>query len=580
MKKLNEIIATLDKKPVSKYSALCGVYEKDGVFYNITNIYGSQYKYAVIQISFPLALISENIRYNKSDDAAVVSYMMRELNACIHTSNCEMAQNESNVQKGCFIVYKFSNRILPCSAIKINSENITLAVTAKLPFNMSSFEGGKTAEMNEQQIRYAVSKRKNGVISAKALKLFLIKNLPKLVENFIRQFNYADYEDAVFLYRHQCEIRTYLKDNGYVCFIGNGSVLPRRGRTDYKDTKNVVPFQSPKSMEISIPLSDGKSVSGMGISGGVTVITGDAYHGKSTLLDAIREGVYNHVHGDGREYVISDSTAMMIRAEDGRNICGTDISFFLRKFPVSGIDTHNFTTSNASGSTSQAAAVSEAIESGCTLMLFDEDTSANNFMYKDEKMRSVIKNPSTCPYIDIAHKLYEDQRISSILVVGASGEYFKVADHVLLIEGFVTSEYLTYDKKLKAIEKCLIRKRTVDFKELRKICLFRDIEICGETDIRIGSQIFDVSQILTSPTRGQLVFICSFIYYLTVMLKREVTTMREAVESLYRTIDFQGVESIHQVAFRGSSSVIEYVRPEDIIQILYRLRYIHFRLAQ
>lgn len=578
MEELNEIISTLDKKPVSKYSALNGVYEKDGIFYNIKGIYGGQYKYADIEIKLPLARISENIRYSKSDEAAISSYILREFSVCIHMSNSEMAQNESNVQKGYFIVYKFGSRVLPCSAVKINNECMLLTVTAKLPFSTSAFEGGKAAGMNAQQMRYALSKRKNGIISSKALKLLLIKNLPKLAENFIDQFSFSDYEDALCLYRQQCKIRMYLKSNGYICFIGNGSLLPRKGKSEYKDTKNVIPFQSPKSMEITIPLPDGKSVSGMGVPGGVTIITGDAYHGKSTILDAIREGVYNHVCGDGREYVISDSTAMMIQAEDGRNICKTDISFFLRKIPVTDIDTHSFTTGNASGSTSQAAAVSEAIESGCKLILFDEDRSANNFMYKDEKMRSVIKNPSTCPYIDIAHKLYDDQKISSVLVVGASGEYFRIADHVLLVERFVTSEYTAYDKEITATDKFSIRKRTVDFTELRAICLSRDIEICNETTIRIGVQNFDVTEILTSPTKGQLDFICSFIYYLTVMEKREANTLYGTVDSLYRKISLQGVELIHQVSIRGSSSVIEYVRSEDVIQILYRLKYIHFNI--
>jgi len=578
MQKLNEIISTIDKKPVSKYVALGGVYEKDGLYYNITRVYGGQYKYADIEIKIPLVQISEDIRYSKSNEAAISSYMLREFSVCIHMSNSEMAQNESNVQKGSFMVYRFGSRVLPCSAVKMDNESLILTVTVKLPFNTSAFEGGKASVMNTQQIKDALSKRKNGIISAKALKLLLIKNLPKLAETFINQFNFTDYADAVCLYREQSKIRMYLKNNGYICFIGNGSLLPRKGKTDYRDTKNIIPFQSPKSMEITIPLPDGKSVSGMGIPGGVTIITGDAYHGKSTILDAIREGVYNHIRGDGREYVISDSTAMIIQAEDGRNICKTDISFFLRKLPVADIDTHSFTTGNASGSTSQAAAVSEAIESGCKLMLFDEDRSANNFMYKDEKMRSVIKDPSTCPYIDIAQKLYDDQKISTVLVVGASGEYFRIADHILLVERFVTSEYKAYNKWIKAVEKCSVRKRAVDFTKLRAICLSRDIEICNETTIRIGVQNFDASEILTSPTRGQLDFICSFIYYLTVMEKREANTLYGTVDSLYRKIGLQGVELIHQVALQGSSAVIEYVRPEDIMQILYRLKYIHFRI--
>ena len=292
------------------------------------------------------------------------------------------------------------------------------------------------------------------------------------------------------------------------------------------------------------------------------MITGDAYHGKSTILEALKEGVYNHVLGDGREYVITNESAMTIQAEDGRSIKNTDISFFLRALPVKSILPQSFSTDNASGSTSQAAAVTEALEAECHLMLFDEDRSANNFMYKDEKMRSVIKNASTSPFIDNARMFYEKHGISSIIVVGASGEYFRIADKVILVENFTVSEYKDYSKDHKNSESAFSPvSRVVEFGDLRRVCLARNIEIKDDSTLKFGNETVNIPEIIPQVTRGQLDFICSFIYYLTVIEQYKGGNLRESVLRLYKKIEPLGFDMIHQMGFRGTSGVIEYVRP-------------------
>ena len=358
----------------------------------------------------------------------------------------------------------------------------------------------------------------------------MTKNLPTLVEDFVSNFNSNTLWQAVELWQNQQYIRRYLKNNGYVSFVANGSVLPRKGKTDYKDSKGAVPFTSPKSMQINIALPSGDNISGMAIPEGITLITGDAYHGKSTILEALKEGVYNHVLGDGREYVITNESAMTIQAEDGRSIKNTDISFFLRALPVKSILPQSFSTDNASGSTSQAAAVTEAVEAGCRLMLFDEDRSANNFMYKDEKMRLVIKNASTSPFIDNARMFYERHGISSIIVVGASGEYFRIADKVILVENFTVSEYKDYSNDHKNSESAFSPlSRVVEFGDLRRVCLARNIEIKDDSTLKFGNETVNIPEIIPHVTRGQLDFMCSFIYYLTVIEQYKGGNLRESV---------------------------------------------------
>ena len=205
--------------------------------------------------------------------------------------------------------------------------------------------------------------------------------------------------------------------------------------------KHAVPFVSPESLRVTLDLPNRGSISGMGIPLGVTLIVGGGFHGKSTLLQALERGVYNHIAGDGREYVITDAIAVKLRSEDSRSISNVDISLFIHDLPGKS-DTTSFSTADASGSTSQAANVIEGIEAGTSLFLIDEDTSATNFMVRDELMQRVVadsEEPIT-PFISRVRDLYEKLGISSILVAGSSGSYFHVADTVIQMK-----EYVPYD---------------------------------------------------------------------------------------------------------------------------------------
>jgi predicted ABC-class ATPase len=199
---------------------------------------------------------------------------------------------------------------------------------------------------------------------------------------------------------------------------------------------------------VEMDLPHGGRVRGMGVKEGVTLIVGGGYHGKSTLLSAIERGVYDHIRGDGREYVVTRDDAVKVRAEDGRSVVGTDISMFINNLPGRR-DTVFFSTENASGSTSQAANLVEAAECGSRTLLIDEDTCATNFMVRDSLMEKVVsrdKEPIT-PFMERARYLYEKCGISTILVAGSSGSYFHIADTVIQMD-----EYIPVDITKKAKE--------------------------------------------------------------------------------------------------------------------------------
>lgn len=231
-------------------------------------------------------------------------------------------------------------------------------------------------------------------------------------------------EDADYL-------RAQLGRLGLVGFIADGSLLPRASGVSQRPLAKgrVIPFDSPESLRVEVELPNRGRTTGMGMRRGVTLIVGGGYHGKSTLLRALEAGVYDHIPGDGREYVVTTPDAIKIRAEDGRRIEKVDISPFIANLPF-GQDTRTFSTEDASGSTSQAANIIEALEAGAEALLIDEDTSATNFMIRDHRMQELVaKNhePIT-PFIDKVRHLYQDLGVSTVLVMGGSGDYFDMAD--------------------------------------------------------------------------------------------------------------------------------------------------------
>ncbi len=232
-------------------------------------------------------------------------------------------------------------------------------------------------------------------------------------------------------------LRNALVKKGLVAFVADGAVLPRRSGVDDRPLTDGIPFTSPESLRTTLRTPHSGDVRGMGIPRGVTLIVGGGFHGKSTLLNALQEGIYNHIPGDGREKVVILPGAVKIKASDGRYIEKVNISPFIHDLPF-GKDTLAFSTDNASGSTSQATGIMEALEAGCQALLMDEDTSATNFMIRDERMQRLVpkgKEPIT-PFVDKVRQLYTDHGISTILVMGGSGDYFDVADTVIMMDTY------------------------------------------------------------------------------------------------------------------------------------------------
>ncbi len=303
-------------------------------------------------------------------------------------------------------------------------------------------------------LRFSVGFPANGrSINARELEKILFQYLPAAVEHacLFARISKQACKEAIELADDQKYIREQMQAEDLVAFVANGSILPRESGVSERPMRNAVPFQSPQSMEVTWQLPHHGTISGMGIRKGITLIVGGGYHGKSTLLQTLEKAVYPHIAGDGREYVMTDASAMKIRSEDGRAIHEKDISMFIRNLP-NGRDTTSFSTMDASGSTSQAANVVEAIEAGSHTLLIDEDTSATNFMIRDELMEQVVAAGAEpiVPFIKRVRGLYTHCGISTVLVAGSCGAFFHVADTVIQMENYLPHEITVRAKEAAA----------------------------------------------------------------------------------------------------------------------------------
>ncbi|MFG0773724.1 P-loop domain-containing protein [Vibrio plantisponsor] len=290
----------------------------------------------------------------------------------------------------------------------------------------------------ELRFRMSLPAEGRDILAKKALNT-LTFHMPK----FIRKATNARELDIEAL-THHCEtiedqeaLRSQLDEKNLVAFVANGSVLPRIAGNCDLPMKDAVAFQSPKELETILLAPNKGEVHGMGIPKGITLIVGGGFHGKSTLLTAIERSIYNHIPGDGREGIVADVNAMKIRAEDGRCVHNLNLSNYINHLPL-GRDTRDFSTQDASGSTSQAAWLQESIEAGASTLLIDEDTSATNFMIRDERMQALVSKgdePIT-PLVDRIGQLRDEMGISSLVVMGGSGDYLDVADTVIQMHDF------------------------------------------------------------------------------------------------------------------------------------------------
>lgn len=411
---LRQQLLRLDGASYKAYQDIKGSYAFPDFTLGIDRVQGDPFaspSQVRVQVPQTIANFPAELYRSRSRAIALRDYLNRQFDQVARS----LKQNRGMGSSGLIAITQPGQAILERTAVFVNNDTVEVRFVVGLPALGRRIAGQQAAAMLCEEVPKLVDR---------ALKF------AHLAADAIAQ-HVATAEDADFL-------RQALAEKKLVAFVADGAVLPRlSGVQDQPLAAAAIAFQSPAALRVKFTCPNRGIITGMGIAAGVTLIVGGGYHGKSTLLQAIAQGVYNHIPGDGREFVVTDPTAVKIRAEEGRSIHNVDLSPFINPLPQ-GRSTTQFSTPNASGSTSQAANILEAVEVGSQVLLLDEDTCATNFMIRDRRMQTLIakaQEPIT-PLIDKIRQLYTDHGVSTILVMGGSGDYFAAADTVIALTDF------------------------------------------------------------------------------------------------------------------------------------------------
>jgi predicted ABC-class ATPase len=415
---LRRTITHIDNRGYKAYKAITGEYAFGPYMLIIDHVQADPFAApSRVRVKLPLERtgFSQDLWENRARRIAFCDYLTRQFHEAIRRS----ARGNRGVGKsGLVSIARGGQEILARNAVVIDGRDLEVRFVVGLP------AANRT------------------ILGKEALGIFF-EEIPQVVEKalFYRNIEPEEIRQHVDAAEDQEVMRGLLAEQGLVAFVADGSMLPRRSGVDERppgsEGSGAIPFKGPLELKVEMELPHHGRIMGMGIPRGVTLIVGGGFHGKSTLLNAIEQGVYNQIPGDGREYVVTNQSAMKIRAEDGRRVERVNITPFITNLPF-GKDTVQFCTEDASGSTSQAANIMEALEMGAQLLLIDEDTSATNFMVRDERMQELVskdKEPIT-PLVDKVRTLFADRGVSTILVMGGSGDYFDVADTVIMMDNY------------------------------------------------------------------------------------------------------------------------------------------------
>lgn len=555
---LKNMLARIDHRGYPAYKELQGMYDFGAYMLSIDHVQGDPFaapSKVHIEVSGQKAGFPKEYYDTEDKRTAVQDFVLRLFAGEVQNYSF---QAKGSGKSGLLSVSRCGQEILSRSACQM--DNHTGSVTVRLEIGFPAH--GRT-------------------IDAKALEKILFGYLPECVKKtlYFSAVPAKELQKAVHLAEDTACLRRQLKEKNLAAFVADGAVLPRQSGVSDRPMRDAFPFQSPKSLRVEMHLPHAGVITGMGIPKGVTLIVGGGYHGKSTLLKALEAGVYNHIAGDGREYTVTDDTAVKVRAEDGRSIHDVDISMFIRNLP-NGKDTVYFVTQDASGSTSQAAGVAEAVEAQTKLLLIDEDTSATNFMIRDVLMQRVVHGSQEpiIPFIDRVRELYEKEGISTILVAGSCGSYFHKADLIIQMNRYEPVDITEY-AKTQAKEFSLAQSENPTYKKSsHKRCPKASkraddrvkIKTTGLDTICINKENIDVRYIEQLVDSEQLNALGYMLAYAQKHLFDGKKTLLQITDELYEKIHRDGIESVCGLSYVPAGLALP--RKQEFMAVVNRYR--------
>ena len=555
---LKELLHSINRKSYPAYKSLRGAYQFDRYILSIDHVQGDPFaspSHISVKLShrdtgFPAEYYKDSLTRITLGD-----FLNRQFEQQV---NRYTFRAKGSGKSGLISVSHCGQEVLARTACEITEKGITARFFIGFPAN------GRT-------------------INSPELEKILFDFLPVCIHKafFYRNLDPEALRKTICLAEDQAFIRQELKKRSLAAFVSDGAILPRESGISSRPMKNSVPFVSPESLRVSMELPHRGTITGMGIPCGITLIVGGGYHGKSTLLNALELGIYDHISGDGREYVITDPSAQKLRSEDGRFIKDVDISLFINDLP-NGKDTVLFCTEDASGSTSQAANVIESMEAGTSLFLIDEDTSATNFMIRDELMQRVIHRemePIT-PFIERIRELYEKQGISTVIVAGSSGAYFHIADTILQMDRYEPKDITGYAKKeaeaFPAISLSQEPARQPDFKR----CPIANADLKGNDRIKmktmgkeavmINKEMIDLRYVEQIVDSEQVTALGYCMRYAQKHLMNGKKDLRQVIAEMEKVIEKESLDALCES--RSSIACMAMPRAQEIFACFDRYR--------
>lgn len=556
-----EALHRLDGRNYGSYKSLLGAWNYGPFTVELDRVQSDPYAppSAVRITASPTELrIPEDCLHTAAQRLAAADYLLRAFEANIKRFS----------KPGTLSVARTGQEILERSACALSPEKVELRFQVQLPARGRTIMGHQAAAIFDHDVPDVV------------LETFDFRPSDEEGADDALAYHSAALRAHVHTYEDYLALQAEVSANGWLAFIADGAILARRSGVSQLPMDAAVPFESPTSLRATVALPHAGEVAGMAVHPGITVIVGGGYHGKSTLLSAVQRGVYAHVPGDGRELVATTPDAVKVRAADGRSVVGVDVSPFIAHLP-GGADTVNFSTENASGSTSQAAAIVEAVELGSPLLLIDEDTSATNLLIRDARMRALVhaeKEPIT-PLVDRIAALSKRRGVSTIMVMGGSGDYLDVADTVLMLDNYRCREVTA---EARAVVAAQPRERTdqEDFptggprvvSTQRRRAEKPKTKAVGTERIQLDKQTVELGDVEQIVDPGQTEAIAWALRGAVEKLADGAFTLPQIVARLDQMISESGLDALREFGMREHPAFLARPRRVDVGAAMNRLR--------
>lgn len=546
----------LDGEIYQKYKRLCGLWHDKTFKLEIVKTRNTPEKGSLLNISRPFLYLNFKPEWLVSQDTLIplCDYLLRKF----YRLAPQWQKPAGPARSGRFSIPELSPHVIPRSQIYVEGHALHLVFEFAFP---------------------AIANRIHGEQCA----LFLEKTIPRINTHI---FSIEDPEELALIQRHiemyqdQMQLRSVMKKNQWIAFIGEGSILPRRSFDSFEPLDQATVFAPPREHMVTVKLGNHGLLRGLAIGKGLNIITGGAYHGKSTLLKALESSVYNHCPGDGREWVLSDENAFKVRIEEGRLIRGTDVSPFLNQLPHAQ-DTERFSTDNASGATSQAANCIESLRSGATCLLLDEDDSSANFLHVDKRLETLLghRSHSECALSGYLKSLTGDHICAVIMVVGSQGVFLRNADLVIQMQNYLPrviteqARQLMQDKAVTDIafpSPSLRRKRSIvagSFVIQKRKDPFKVKVMPEEKAIYVHKHKIDLSRHAQIFETGQLFALKELLLAYETYVFRKSAGLEESVRSFFK--DHSG-----WLNALGKHHCLSMIRPMDLLYVLNRFAFL------